>query len=189
MNITTEPVRDKKIINDILIYLKGQSERNYLLAKVQLNTALRISDVIKLKVSDFSYENRRFKECITLIEKKTDKERRIAINQALNDSVKSYININHLDFEDYLFRSRKGINIPISTTQAHRIFQDVAKALKIESFGTHSLRKSWGYFAYKETNNIALIMQVYNHSSERETLKYIGITQQDKNVLYNKIKF
>jgi len=189
MNITTEPVRNMKDINNIFAYLKGRSLRNYLIAKVELNTAYRISDVLKLKVEDFIDENGEFKDWLTLKEKKTTKTRRIAINSSLKQAVREYLDQSDLSPGDYLFQSRKGQNRPITTTQAHRIFQDVGKVLHLENFGTHSLRKSWGYFAYKKTKNIAVIMEAYNHHSEKETLKYIGITQQNHDDLYNQIKF
>lgn len=70
-----EPVRDKKKIGDLLTFLKGQSERDWLLCKFQLNTGLRISDVVKIKVSDLINENMRFKEYFTLNEQKTGKEK------------------------------------------------------------------------------------------------------------------
>lgn len=80
-------------------------------------------------------------------------------------------------------------NKPVTTTQIHRVFQDTALALHIDNFNTHSLRKTWGYYAYKETKNIALIMEVYGHTTVRQTMKYIGITQSDKDRLYNTIEF
>ena len=47
MNKTTEPVRNMKTRNSISAYLKGKSSRDYLITKQQLNTAFRISDVLK----------------------------------------------------------------------------------------------------------------------------------------------
>ena len=60
----------------------------------------------------------------------------------------------------------------------------------IELFGTHSLRKTWGYFSYKASkHNIGLIMAMFNHTSERETLRYIGIDQEEKDLLYSTVRF
>ncbi len=46
------------------------------------------------------------------------------------------------------------------------------------------MRKSFGYHMYKKTQNVALLMEMFNHSSPDITLKYIGINQeeQDKEV-------
>ena len=70
MNKTTEPVRNMKTRNSISAYLKGKSSRDYLITKQQLNTAFRISDVLKLKVSDVLTTNGEFKDLLTAKEKK-----------------------------------------------------------------------------------------------------------------------
>ena len=189
MNKTTQPIKDKRRIEEILTYLRGKSSRNYMIAKIQLNTARRISDIIGLKVSDFYSENGKLKESLTIKEKKTGKEAKIALNNSLCTAIANYMDEEGLQFNDYLFQSRKGRNKPVSLTQVHRIFQDVAQALHLEDFGTHSLRKSWGYRCYQETRNIGLIMSVLNHGSERETLRYIGITQKDIDKSYLNINF
>ena len=75
-NLIVEPIRDKKKINDLLVFLKGKVDRDWLLCKFQLNTGLRIGDVVKVKVSDIFNENIRFKEYFTLNEQKTGKEKK-----------------------------------------------------------------------------------------------------------------
>ena len=188
-NITTEPLRDKRQLQALFVYLKGQDTRNYAMAKVQLNTALRLGDVVTLMYDDFFHYDGEFRRYVTLKEEKTKHERHIAINKSLRTLLSSYVKEYNLGPGDYLFPSRKGLNKPISKTQAHRIYQEAGKVLHLEKFNSHSLRKTWGYWAYRETHNIALIMQVYGHTSAVQTLKYIGITQQDKDCLYNKIQF
>jgi len=189
MNKTTQPIRSRRKINELFTYLRGKNYRDFMIAKVQFNTARRISDIVGLRVSDFVDADGKLRDYITIVEKKTKKEAKIAINQALETALRDYIKSMDLQYEDYLFPSRKGVNRPLSITQVHRIFQEAGGALGIEDFGTHSLRKSWGYFCYKETRNIALIMDAYNHSSEKITLKYIGINQEAKDVLYMNIQF
>lgn len=189
MNKVTQPIRSKKKIEELLTYLKGKSYRDYMIAKIQLNTARRISDIIRLKVSDILKEDYTLKKYITIQEQKTKKVARIVINQSIQESIQDYIIEQKMDYDDYLFKSRKGKNNPITTTQAHRIFQNASQVLNLENFGTHSLRKTWGYFCYQETHNIALIMDVFNHSSEKITLRYIGITQKDKDYMHMLIKF
>ncbi len=189
MNKTTEPIRDPKKVKEILAYLKGQNDRNYVMAKVQLNTALRISDVLKLKVSDFMHPTFRFKNYLIITEKKTKKEKQIEINTALAQCVKKYILDNDLEIDHYLFSTPKHRNRPITNTQAHRIYQAVGKVLNIENFNSHSLRKTWGFNAYKKYKDLATIMLAYNHTDPKDTLKYIGVTQDNVNELYKNITF
>jgi integrase len=167
--------------------MQVKNERDWLLAKFQLNTGLRISDVVKVRVSDILTENMNFKDYFVLQEQKTDKEKKIKLNDSLKKALKTYIKQNNLGQPIlYIFQSRKGLNEPISVTQAYRILKAAAISLHIENFGTHSLRKTWGYWTYKISRyNIGLIMNTFNHSSEKITLRYIGITQESKDELYS----
>ena len=50
--------------------------------------------------------------------------------------------------------------------------------------GTHTLRKTFGYWAYKQGIDITLLMRIFNHSAPSITLRYIGITQEEINNVY-----
>ena len=189
MNITTEPIRNKKTLQELFNLLKGQNERNYVLAVTQLNTALRVSDIQTLKVQCFMHPNGRFRKYIVLKEKKTHKGKHITVNSALKNVLSSYIKNNNLSYDDYLFPGKFGQSAPLSKTQIHRIYQKAAKILNIECFNSHSLRKTWGHDAYKNCKDIALIMQIYGHTSISHTFRYIGIEQDKKDKLYNTITY
>ena len=47
-----QPIRDKNKIQEMKIELRKKGTRDYLLFVTGINTGLRISDIIKLKVSD-----------------------------------------------------------------------------------------------------------------------------------------
>lgn len=189
--MVVEPIKDKKKVDALLTYLKGKSERDWLLAKFQLNTGLRISDVVKVKVSDIMTEKFNFKDYFVLQEKKTGKEKKIKLNDELRKAVKSFISLNKLEYSNNLFSSRTtSLRGYISVTQAYRILKDAANTVGIENFGTHSLRKTWGYWTYKASRyNIGLIMDTFNHSSQKITLRYIGIDQESKDELYSLVQF
>ncbi|WP_298845642.1 tyrosine-type recombinase/integrase [Clostridium sp.] len=185
-----EPIKDKKKINDFLTFLKGKNERDWIMAKFQLNTGLRISDVVKVKVSDILTEKFNFKDYFVLKEQKTNKEKKIKLNDSIKIALSSYIKQNKLGHNNYIFRSRKGLNEHISVTQAYRLLKNAAVSIGIENFGTHSLIKTWGYWTYKVSRyNIGLIMDTFNHSSQEITLRYIGIDQGAKDELYSLVQF
>lgn len=188
--MVVEPIKDKKLIEKFLIQLRGKNYRDWILAKFQLNTGLRISDVVLINTSDIFTDTMRFKDYLVIKEKKTGKEKKIRLNEELRKSIKDYVRGYDINVGDYLFQSRKGENSNISTTQAYRILKEAADAVGIENFGTHSLRKAWGYWTYKASRyNIGLIMDMFNHTSERVTLRYIGITQEAKDELYSLVQF
>ncbi|QXE17985.1 tyrosine-type recombinase/integrase [Clostridium sp. 001] len=182
--MVVDPIRDKNKIDALLMHLKDKSERDWLLAKFQLNTGLRISDVIKVRVQDLMTSYLSFKDDLVIQKKK------IKLNNSLKKALNAYIEHNNLGQTFYIFQSRKGLNKPISVTQAYRILKATAVSLHIKNFGTHSLRKTWGYWTYKASRyNIGLIMYTFNHSSKKITLRYIGITQENKDELYSLVQF
>jgi len=79
--------------------------------------------------------------------------------------------------DDFLFRSREGKNKPISRVRAYQLLSDVAKKVGLEEIGTHTLRKTFGYWHYKQHKDIALLQELFNHSAPSVTLRYIGINQ------------
>ena len=80
--------------------------------------------------------------------------------------------------DNYLFKSRKGTNKAISRIQAYRIIKNACKMIDFNNkFGTHTLRKTFGYHFYKKTKDIVLLQNILNHSSPSVTLRYIGLTQ------------
>ena len=185
--MTVEPIRNKAKIAKMYNYLSQRDAKYALLFKFGLNTGLRISDIIPVKVGDLYNEKKKFREYFILKEKKTGKEKKIKINETLRQAILNYVDNNMLTNESFLFPSQKGEHI--SRVQAYRVLKDGANHIGLENFGTHSLRKTWGYWTYKESKyNIALIMDTFNHSSPKITLLYIGINQDEKDRLYSLVQ-
>lgn len=168
-----QPLRTLDEINRMKESLHG---RDLLMFIIGINTNLRISDILPLTREDFDGEHLRIKE------QKTGKYRLIKIN----DSVKNAI-YELAPESGILFPSRKGSD-PISPTQAYRRLTDAAKRAGIEhNFGTHSLRKTWAYHVYKSGVRVEIIQKALNHGSSKETLRYIGITQETLDDLFTKV--
>lgn len=173
-----QPIRNREQIEQLKIVLRNQSYRNYFLFVFAINSGLRISDILPLKVSDV-----KDKDHITLIEKKTDKHKRFLINSVLKEEIDKYIPGMGLD--DYLFPSRnRQKNKPISRVMAYIILNSAAKQIGLCEFGCHSTRKTFGYYFYQKYKDVAMLQRIFNHSSPAVTLRYIGIDQdmQDKHM-------
>lgn len=184
---TVEALRDKKDIELMKTVLRQSNIRHYLLFVTGCNTGLRIGDILKLKVSDFvTGEKRTFRKYLMVKEQKTGKMRQIAINGTLQKAFKLYLSHYSPGNDEFLFTGRKSHLAPISSTQAYRILNEVAVVCKISiNFGTHTMRKTWGHWTYKSTgHNLGLVMDLLNHSNPAVTLRYIGITQDQRDSTY-----
>lgn len=172
-----QPIRNQKQIKGMCNYLKSKDEKYYIMFVLGIQTGLRVSDILNLKVSDI--ENMREKR---IKEKKTQKTRFLLLNEKTYTEIKHYISSEGLKEDDYLIYSRKhgeDSTRPISRVQAYRILQEAGESCGIESIGTHTMRKTFGYHYYKKTQNIAVLMRIFNHSSQSITLRYIGIEQEE----------
>ncbi|MGG3717398.1 site-specific integrase [Heyndrickxia ginsengihumi] len=166
---TVEPIRNKSDIERMKKALHG---RNLLLFTIGINSALRISDILALKVGDV-----RGKDTLMLKEQKTGKTKQFRLNKSIQKAVRELVPADAKD-DDWLFPSRQGTK-PISRVQAWRILNEAAERAGVDvAIGTHTMRKTMAYHAYKSGTDISLLMRVLNHSSQRETLRYIGITQE-----------
>lgn len=179
---TVEPIKDIELINDIADYLRSRNERNYVLFMFGIYSGLRISDILSFRVRDI-----RNKKYIYIREIKTNKEKRFIISENLKPILDEYIS----DKKDYmyLFKSQQGLNRPITRQQAYRILKDAASKFELDSIGTHTLRKTFGYFMYKQTGDILAVKEVLNQSSVDITRRYIGLTQDDKDKMMKKLNF
>ena len=54
-------------------------------------------------------------------------------------------------------------------------FKQSCKRSWIRRISSHTLRKTWGYCAYKSGVDIAFLQHFFDHSTPSKTLKYIGI--------------
>lgn len=179
---TVEPIRDINLIYDIEDYLKVRNERDYVMFIFGIYSGLRVSDILKLRVRDV-----KGKDSIYMREMKTGKEKKFPIHEDLREILDEYVR-NKKDFE-FLFKSRKGLNNPISRECAYRILKDAADAFGIDCIGTHTMRKTFGYFLYLRTGDIVAIQEIFNHSSPSVTLRYIGINQDRKEKVMKNLSF
>jgi len=163
-----EPIRDTEKIEEMKKILKQKNYRDYLLFVIGINTGFRISDILNLKVRDV-----KDKRHIKIKEKKTGKVKKALINNKLKEDIADYIYFRNE--EEYLFKSRE--REKITRSRAYQIIKEAARSVGLSGIGTHSLRKSFGYHHYQRNKDIALLQNLFNHSSPSVTLDYIGINQ------------
>ena len=184
---SVRPFKKEDVINMMIMLQKKRDtelsssqkfiyDRDWLMIKLGLNTAFRISDLLKLSVND------NLKKGIMYIrEDKTNKEQYWELNQKLHRDVLEYIQRNNLYDDEFLFKSRIGINKPISTTNAWMRIKKYSDELGIKYLvGCHSLRKCFARTFYEETKDLITLQKMLNHASPQITLIYICWDDEDQ---------
>lgn len=165
-----QPIRSKEQLEDMKWALKRHcSERDYIMFLIGINTGLRVGDILKLKVSDVKKKKK-----VVIREGKTEKARQLNLVN-IYEEIQEYI--RQIDSE-WLFPSRKG-DKSITPTQAYRQLQRAGDMAELDAIGTHTMRKTFGYWFYKQTRDVAKLQQILNHSHPEITLTYIGITSEE----------
>ena len=153
-------------------YLREWNERNYLLFLFGINSGLRVGDILQVRVKDVQGWYIKVKE------QKTGKRKQLKMTKTLKKEIREYIKDKPL--HHYLFQSRIGKNKPLDRRTVDWILKTAAIECGIENIGTHSMRKTFGYHYYKKTKDVAMLMDLFNHSSPAITLRYIGIRQDQR---------
>ncbi len=186
---TVQPFKEKDLNNMIVICKKKYSkyqenenneqkyiwDRNYMILHLGRNLAFRIEDLLQLKVDNFKNGG------IYTREFKTNKEQSFELHPSLIKDIESYINRNDLVEGEYIFKSRKGLNKPITRQRAWQIVKELSEQVNVNYVvGTHSLRKYFARKYYESTGDIIGLKEMLNHSSETVTLLYICWDNNDK---------
>ena len=194
---TAQPIRKEADLRHLKEYYRTTcpNQRNYLLLVMGLNTALRISDILSLRWGDvYDFGSKRCKEHLCITEQKTDKNSMILINQNIEKALMEYKRYltsqkKSVTEEIFLFESNRKEGGSISRVQAFRIIKKAAVACKLEGVvSCHSLRKTFGYYAWQQGIKPALLMNIYNHSSFQVTVRYLGIEQDDRDDIFRNIE-
>ncbi|MFV0419874.1 MAG: tyrosine-type recombinase/integrase [Dysgonomonas sp.] len=179
--------------SNILLISKLYQDQNYkfsLLIALGSFFGIRISDILRLRFCDILNT-----DTLTIIEKKTKKQRTIKINDQLKKHIQScYKEIKPLSPNDYIFTSQKGS--VYSVQRINVVFKEIRVKynLKIKNFSTHSMRKTFGRQVYNNAGSnaeLALVKlsELFNHSDVRTTRKYLGLRTEELMEAYDLLSF
>ena len=189
-----EPIRDRKKIAQIKNLLRGQRRyRDLLLFVVGINTALRISDLLQLCVVHLMDDRQHIKRRFWIREQKRGKRHEITINNSIREVLEEFLEAYSGFAENpkhFLFFNTKANSFmhPIRRGQAWKFITTICQEVGLQgNYGTHSLRKTWGYHARMNGVDLALIMHKLNHESIAYTKRYLGITDDELQAVVQKL--
>ena len=179
-----EPIRDRGKVKQILADLSERKDplgqREYLLFAVGVFTGLRVSDLVRLRVGDLRGRT------LTLTEEKTNKRQHLPVAEELHKIARK--RFPDAPDDALVFPSPRLPGKPITTRTALNDMHRIGAAAGIDGgIGCHTLRKTFGYHQYRIDKDIAFLQDWYQHTSSTVTLRYIGITAEQKRQKANRL--
>jgi len=178
--IRVEPIKKLKDIKSIKTML-ADKPRDLALFTVGINTNLRASDLLQI-TADMVRDLKPMDE-IVLKEKKTKKQRRVSLNKACIEAIKNLLASRSYQDDDILFSGQRGT---LTVPSVNRLVKGWCKAINLKgNFGSHTLRKTFGYHQHKTFNtSLPELMVCFNHSTQRQTLDYLCIQAEEIRRVY-----
>ncbi|WP_299515981.1 site-specific integrase [uncultured Rummeliibacillus sp.] len=192
------PIKDSNVlqqVKDTLLHNFKYGQRNYTIFQVGKATLLRVSDVLRLQMSDVFTAEGEVKAHAYIHDQKTGKANQLWLAPVTHDllTYREWLTAQQIESQ-WLFPSlkpqRPGTDTHITERQFYRIMARVGDLLGINYLGTHTMRKTGAYRVYEQSgHDIALVMDLLNHSSQAMTLKYLGLDQVTKEQKLQQIDF
>lgn len=190
------PFKTQKDLQNMINFFKDNSLwEHFLLFTLGTNMGRRIGDTISLKWEHFYFDNGRMRSKLKEIEEqKTDKLSDPTINSACRKAIDIFIHETGIEpsnneYQDFVFKGlKKGTHM---SPETYRLaLKKAAEACKIDyNIASHSTRKTFGYWSRllhpNDPNSMSVLMSTFQHSSEKITSAYIGLTREIIDKYYN----
>jgi len=184
-----DPLRERKQINALRDHLRQKyryGEEYALIVTLGVNFGLRAGDILSLTLGQLIGTH------LEITEHKTGRQRRIFINITAKDAICNFNDGHIVKYKKHnfkitnilindgarIFSGQKGDTIQVKAL--HKIIKAACTELGFEgNFGTHTLRKTFAYHAYKACGDVNMVKRMFGHSSARLTKRYVGVEDYD----------
>lgn len=178
--VVTTPIKAYSQVQDVKAKL-SHDKRALALFTLGCNTAFRAGDMLRLKRDQLTWlDDGRYE--IVAVEQKTGKLRRILLNAPTSKILRNYIESSTGEF---VFVSKK-TGGKMSVSYLRRLLKQWCEDAGVEGhIATHTMRKSFVRLNYEHFGApLAVLMRALGHSSEKQTLDYVGMLPKDIERLY-----
>lgn len=183
--IKVDPIRDLKDIQKIKKLL-ADKPRDLAIFTLGINTNLRASDILQITVGQVRHLNPG--DHFSLREQKTGKAKSVTINKTVHEAIRGLL-ATMQDAADTapLFLSRKG-GTALTVPSLNKLVKSWCAHFNLPgNFGSHTLRKTFGYLHRTVYGtSIPILMEMFNHSTQKQTLAYLGIQPEEIQDAYMK---
>lgn len=158
-----------------------------LYARLSFCTACRSSDVRNFRWKDV------LGKAAMITEQKTRKVRQVPFSKITHEKIRElYLLLGEPNVNEFIFKSPRG-DKPITIQRVNQVLKKMKMKyrLKVDNFSTHSFRKTFGRFVYDKpgdkSDNLVKLNIILKHSSLEVTKRYIGITKDEINNVFESL--
>lgn len=180
-SIVVEPIKSRKAIAQIKARLAG-SPRDYALFVMGINTGLRVGDLLSLTAGEvraiLADPDGKARP-----QEKTSKQGRLTPGPAVCEALERLLATREYADDERIFQGQRG---PITKHWLWALVKGwCADAGLRGNYGTHTLRKTFGYHQRVTYGvDIPTLMTIFNHSTQRQTLDYLCIQPEEIRSVY-----
>ncbi len=176
-----QPLSQKQIRVLKKILSAEKNKRDLVMFSVQLDSLLRSSDLLKLKVKDLIDKNGKVKKQIQIKQQKTRDNHVVRLQADTQKYLVEYVSETVKNGDDYLFTTRLNNGKPMSYNGHAKTVKKWTDMLGLDTdqFNTHSIRRTKSSIIFKLTNNIEVARQLLGHRSVASTSAYLNISKTD----------
>jgi integrase len=183
-SIKVEPIRDLDAIKAIKRHLADEP-RNLCLFTLGINTGYRAGELLSISVGQIA--PLKAGDRLEVKQPKNNKYRAVTLNNNSYLAVQNWL-FHHPDLTDkaLLFLSHNRHNA-LSVGAVNNLVKQWCRDADLKgNYGSHSLRKTWGYHQRIQSGvSVALLMEAFGHSCEAQTLAYLCIQKSEVQDLYS----
>lgn len=141
------------------------------LLNLAIDSKLRASDLLSLRVCDVSSQDRIFSR-VKHIQQKTSIEVQFEITTRTQQSLMKWILMASLHDSSFLFPSQRRKQQPISYSYYRYLVRRWASNLGLDPnlYGTHSMRRTKATLVYAKTKNIRAVQLLLGHTDRKSVV-------------------
>ena len=166
--------------------------RDLALFNTALDTMLRASDLLPLRVIDITDHNGDVVHEFTIKQKKAGRGHLVALSPNTRDSIADWMIASGKGPEDYLWTSigNRKTGRQLTREQYANLVKKWSSLARLDPkrHSTHSMRRSKSAAIYDATQNLAACQHLLGHKSIGSTAHYLGVDQRKALDLAKRIK-
>ena len=158
-----------------LLYEASDSVRDYAIIMTFLQTGIRLSELVNLRVDDIDFEHR----ILTVRQGKGKKDRHIPLVDEAVKALRNYVRYRNTELildDDIFFLAKNGTSLNVSSVK-YLVAKYVKKAGIRKKVSVHTLRHTFGAHKADKQMGIATLQELMGHKKKETTLKYIHLAK------------